>query len=81
MTDLRIHWLEERDAGRVRTEEELRNKVTALSEKAATLEERSRNQEKSADRGWNLGQAVIVSLISIIGGALLSLLVQFAVKK
>lgn len=64
--------------------EELRRVVERLAAseaKNAALDERSRQHEKTSDRGWNIGQAAIISVISMIGGALLSLLVQLAIKK
>jgi hypothetical protein len=79
--EFRLKSLEDQLKDRVRIEEELRTKVAELTAKNATLEERSRNQEKSSDRGWNIGQAAVISLVSMIGGALLSLLVQLAIKK
>lgn len=79
--DLRLKNLEDQLKERTRVEEELRTKVAELTAKNAALEERARNQEKTSDRGWNIGQAVIVSLVSMVGGALLSLLVQLAIKK
>jgi hypothetical protein len=81
LVDHRLDQLEANDAEHTRIEDELRNKVTELTAKIAALEERSRNQEKTSDRGFNFGQAVVISLISMIGGALLSLLVQLAIKK
>ena len=64
--------------------EELRRaseRLAASEAKHASLEERSRNQEKTSDRGFNFAQAAIISVISMIGGALLSLLAQLAIKK
>jgi hypothetical protein len=81
LAELRIQTLEAHEAERTRKEEELRNKVAELTAKNAALEERARNQEKQTDRGFNFAQAAIISVISIIGGALLSLLVQLAIKK
>jgi hypothetical protein len=54
VTDLKVQKLVERDAEHSRTEEELRNKVAELTAKNAALEERSRHQEKTSDRGWQL---------------------------
>lgn len=81
VTDFALKTMEAQIADRAKTEDELRTKVAELTAKNATLEERARNQEKTSDRGWNIGQAVVVSLVSMIGGALLSLLVQLAIKK
>lgn len=81
LTELRIQTLEARDAERKRTEDELRTKITDLTAKNATLEERARHQEKTSDRGFNFAQAAIISGISMIGGALLSLLAQLIIKK
>lgn len=79
--ELRLRTLEARDTEHTRTEDELRNKVGELTAKNAALEERARGQEKTSDRGWSIGQAAIISLVSMIGGALLSLRVQLAIKK
>ncbi len=79
--DRRLDQLEVRDAEHTRIEDELRNKVSELTAKNAALEERTRHSEKTSDRGWSIGQAAIISMTSIIGGALLSLLVQLAIKK
>lgn len=81
VTDLKVQRLEAREAERTRTDDEFKNKIADLVARNATLEERSRNHEKTSDRGWNIGQAVVVSVISMIGGALLSLLAQLALKK
>jgi hypothetical protein len=81
VTNLKVQRLEDRDAERQRIEDELRNKVAELTAKNATLEERSRHQEKTSDRGFNFAQAAIISVISMVGGALLSLLAQLAIKK
>jgi hypothetical protein len=81
ITELEIKGLKARDDEHSRIEEELRSKLADLTAKHATLEERSRNQEKTSDRGWNFGQAAVISIISMVGGALLSLLVQLAIKK
>ena len=47
----------------------------------ASLEQRCAAIEKLSDRGWNIGQAAIVSVISMTGGAILSLLIQLALKR
>ena len=47
----------------------------------AKLDQRCTALEKTADRGFSFVQAAIISVISMIGGALLSLLVQLAIKK
>ena len=60
---------------------ELNLSGSRLAERVAALEQRCAALEKLADRGWGLGQAVIVSAISMIGGALLSLLIQSAIKR
>ena len=60
---------------------ELQSADSKLTERVATLEQRCAALEKHSDRGWNIGQAAIISVISMIGGALLSLLVQLALKK
>jgi Skp family chaperone for outer membrane proteins len=75
ITDLKVQQLEDRDAERKRTEEELRNKVAELSAKNAALEERSRQQEKTSDRGWQLWLAALG-----FGFGLLSLLVTAALQ-
>jgi hypothetical protein len=79
--ELRVQTLEAHDAPRQRIEEELRNKVAELAARNAAIEERARHQEKTSDRGFNFAQAAIISVISMIGGALLSLLIQLAIKK
>ena len=81
LTDYKLQVLQAQAADRAKGEEELRNKVADLTANNAILEERSRNQEKTADRGFSFVQAAIISVISMIGGALLSLLVQLAIKK
>jgi hypothetical protein len=81
VTDFRVANLEKQAVDRSKIEDELRNKVAELTAKNAAPEERSRNQEKTSDRGWNIGQAAVISIVSMIGGALLSLLVQLAIKK
>jgi hypothetical protein len=81
ITALKVQQLEVRDAEQTKAQEELRNKVAELTAKNAALEERARNQEKQSDRGFNFAQAAIISVISMIGGALLSLLAQLAIKK
>jgi hypothetical protein len=52
-----------------------------LAERVAALEQRCVAIEKTSDRGFSFAQAAIISVISMIGGALLSLLVQLAIKK
>lgn len=59
----------------------MKNKVADLTAKNAALEERARHHDKMSDRGFSVGQAAIVAMISILGGALLSLLIQLAIKK
>jgi phage shock protein A len=81
LTDLRLQTLEATSEEQARSEGELKNKVAELNARNATLEERSRNQEKRSDRGFNFAQAAIISVVSMVGGALLSLLVQLAIKK
>jgi hypothetical protein len=81
LTEFRIKDLEDCDAERGRKEEELRNKAAELTAKVATLEERARHHEKTSDRGFNFAQAAVISGISMIGGALLSLPAQLAIKK
>lgn len=81
LTDLKLKALQDQAADRAKGEDDLRNKVADLTAKNASLDERARHHEKTADRGWSIGQAAIVAMISIIGGALLSLLVQLAIKK
>jgi hypothetical protein len=75
LTELRLRTLEARDAERSRTEDELRNKVAELTAKNAMLEERSRGQEKTTDRGWQLWLAALG-----FGFGLLSLLVTAALQ-
>jgi hypothetical protein len=60
---------------------ELQLADSKLAERIAALEQRCAALEKQSDRGFNFGQAAIISGISMIGGALLSLLVQLAIKK
>lgn len=81
VTDYRLKVVDQQLTDRARVEEELRNKVAELTAKNAALEERARQQEKQSDRGFNFGQAAIILGISMIGGALLSLLIQLAIKK
>lgn len=71
----RLDRLEASDAERKRTEEELRNKVAELTAKNAALEERSRGQEKTSDRGWQLWLAALG-----FGFGLISLLVTTALQ-
>jgi uncharacterized coiled-coil DUF342 family protein len=56
-------------------------RLDELVAKVAGLEERSRNLEKLSDRSFSFGQAAIISLISIVSSALVTLLIQLAVKK
>ncbi len=55
--------------------EELRralDRLAAGEAKNALLEERSRGHEKTTDRGFNFLQAFLISVVSMIGGALLA---------
>ncbi|MBN9122602.1 MAG: hypothetical protein J0I06_26215 [Planctomycetes bacterium] len=76
-TELRLKSVEDQLKERSRVEDELRGKVSDLTAKNAALEERSRHQEKTSDRGWTVGQAAIVTLVA----ALLSFLAQSLSKK
>jgi hypothetical protein len=67
LTELRLQTLERHD--------ELRNKVADLTAKNAALEERSRGQEKTSDRGWQLWLAALG-----FGFGLLSLLVTASLQ-
>lgn len=75
VTDFRIKNLEAQLADRTKAEEQLTNKVSELTTKNATLEERARNQEKTADRGWQLWLADLG-----FGFGLISLLITAALQ-
>lgn len=81
LTDYKLKALQDQAAERAKGEEELKNKVSELAAKNAALEERARHHDRMSDRGFSVGQAGIVAMISILGGALLSLLIQLAIKK
>ena len=81
VTELRLRVLEQQLVDRIKWEETLTNKIADLTAKNAVLEEHARGQEKLSDRGFNFVQAAIISVVAMIGGALLSLLVQLAIKK
>jgi hypothetical protein len=70
---LQLRTLGERDSQRTKSLDELRNKVVELTAKNAALEERSRNQEKTSDRGSQRWLAALG-----FGFGLLSLLVTAA---
>lgn len=72
---LKLQRLEARDAEHARTEEELRHKIADLTTKNAALEERSRHQEKTPDRGWQLWLAALG-----FGFGLVSLLITAALQ-
>ncbi|MBY0460383.1 MAG: hypothetical protein K2V38_23965 [Gemmataceae bacterium] len=55
----------------IRTTIQTRDETTG--EELPILEERTRTQEKQSDRGFNVGQAAVIAVISMVG-ALLSLL-------
>lgn len=75
VTNLRVASLEAKDAEHARIVEELRSKVADLTARNAALEERSRHQEKTSDRGWQLWLAALG-----FGFGLLSLLVTAALQ-
>lgn len=81
VNEIMLKALQDQAAERAKGEEELKNKVSELAAKNAALEERARYHDKMSDRGFSTGQAAIVAMISILGGALLSLLIQLAIKK
>lgn len=60
---------------------ELQLADSKLAERVAALEQRCVTLEKNSDRGFNFIQAAGIAVISMIGGALLSLLAQLAIKK
>jgi len=72
VTDLALKTMQAELTDRKKSEEEFRKQIVELQKLNATLEERARHQEKQSDRGFNFVQAVIISVISMIGGALLS---------
>ncbi len=80
-SELQIEQLQEQLKDILASIRELNLSGSRLAERVAALEQRCAALEKLSDRGWGLGQAVIVSAISMIGGALLSLLIQSAIKK
>lgn len=64
-----------------RLEEQLSAALKLLDEKDKRYDERGRMLEKLSDRGWGIGQAIVVAVLSMLGGAVITLLVQLAIKK
>ncbi len=52
-----------------------------VRERERLFEERTRMLEKLSDRGWNLGQAVLVAVGAAVGGGIITLLVQLALRR
>jgi outer membrane murein-binding lipoprotein Lpp len=75
VTDLALKTMQAQLADRAKVEEELRTKVAELTAKNASLEERSRQEEKTSDRGWQLWLAALG-----FGFGLISLLVTAALQ-
>jgi hypothetical protein len=75
VTDLKLRVLEDDASERKRVEEQLREQIADLQQKNAALEERSRHQEKTSDRGWQLWLAALG-----FGFGLISLLVTAALQ-
>ena len=76
VNEVKLKAIQDQAAERARGEEELKNKVADLTAKNAALDERSRNQEKTADRGWQLWLAALgfgFGLISLLVTASLQL--------
>jgi predicted RNase H-like nuclease (RuvC/YqgF family) len=61
--------------------ESLRQKLSDSAAKIASLEERCRALEKLSDRGWGLTQAIVLAVLSLLGGAVITLIVQLSLKK
>ena len=75
LTDLKLKVLQDEVFDRKKNEEQLRVQVADLQQKNAALEERSRGQEKTTDRGWQLWLAALG-----FGFGLVSLLVTAALQ-
>jgi hypothetical protein len=75
VTDFALKAMDTQLTERAKIEDELRTKVAELTAKSAVLEERSRTQEKTSDRGWQLWLAALG-----FGFGLLSLLITAALQ-
>ena len=60
---------------------ELQLGATKVAERIAELEQRCAALEKQSDRGYSFGQAAINSLISMVGSAFISPVVQALLKR
>jgi hypothetical protein len=75
LTDYKLKVLQEEAADRKKAEDTLRDKLAEQTAKNAMLEERSRGQEKTSDRGWQLWLAALG-----FGFGLVSLLITAALQ-
>jgi hypothetical protein len=80
VTEVRLQMAEQRLAERKRVEDELRDQIADLTVKNAVFEERERMREERYARRSHFSPLVLVSLISMIVGALLPILIQLALK-
>ncbi len=63
------------------SEKEYQQTTAKYSERISALEATSRVLEKLSDRSWGLAQAILISVLSLLCGAIVTLLVQFLPKK
>lgn len=78
-TALKHHEVQLADSRKI--EDQLQARVLEHSTKIASIEERCKSLEKLSDRAWGITQAITVALLSLLGGAVLTLIIQLSLKK
>lgn len=81
LTEFRIDESTRRAAERDRVDQEVQKKLADLAANDAAFTQTARMLEKLSDRSWGLGEKVLVTLLSLICGALLTLFIQSMIRR